>query len=127
MRRGDGRWSGVAGVHLFRADQDEFIDFPADSFFDDEIRTAALFGEGTVALRDDLDLTLGARYERETHRRVGGDAQVDEPRSTASIEHDIGGVDVAMDDARRVQVAERGKDVSGDAHCRVDVELSVRF
>lgn len=74
LDQGDGRWSGVGGVYLFHAEQDEFIDFPVDSYFDDRIDTAAVFGEGTLALREDLDLTLGARYERETHSRRGGDS-----------------------------------------------------
>ncbi|RPE79813.1 TonB-dependent receptor [Vulcaniibacterium tengchongense] len=73
LARGDGRLAGVAGVYLYRADQNEFIDFPADEHLDDRVDTAALFGEGTVALREDLDLTLGARFERERHRRRGGD------------------------------------------------------
>jgi iron complex outermembrane receptor protein len=76
LSQGDGRLSGVAGIYLFRADQNEFIDFPADEYMDDRVDTAALFGEGVIALRDDLDLTLGARYEREHHRRSGGDGLI---------------------------------------------------
>lgn len=73
LERGDSRLSGVAGLYLLRADQDEFIDFPADERFDDRVRTEAIYAQGDIALRDDLDLTVGARYERETHRRVGGE------------------------------------------------------
>ncbi|MFT3762232.1 MAG: TonB-dependent receptor [Pseudoxanthomonas sp.] len=73
LERGDSRFSGIAGAYLLRSKQDEFIDYPVDETFADEVRTQALYGEGTLALRDDLDLNFGARYERETHRRVGGE------------------------------------------------------
>ncbi|PWK82720.1 TonB-dependent receptor [Fulvimonas soli] len=76
LERGDGWLSGVAGVHLYRTNQREFIDFPVDERFRDRVDTGALFGEGVVALRDNLDLTVGARYERERHRRHGGDGAV---------------------------------------------------
>jgi outer membrane receptor protein involved in Fe transport len=70
---GEGRKAGVAGVYLFRADQDESIDFPSPQAFDDRVTTAAVFGEGTLPLSDSLDLTLGMRYEQEKHERHGGD------------------------------------------------------
>jgi outer membrane receptor protein involved in Fe transport len=71
--RGDGRNAAVAGLYLFRADQDESIDFPSPQTFDDEISTAAIFGEATFVLSETLDLIAGARYEQETHERRGGD------------------------------------------------------
>ena len=71
--RGNGRTSSVVGAYLFRADQDESIDFPSPQAFGDEIRTAAIFGEATIQATDSLDLIAGARYERETHERRGGD------------------------------------------------------
>src|SRR5690606_31685701 len=74
--QGGSRLGGVAGVYLMRADQDEFIDFPMDERFDDRVRTEAVYAEGEIALREDLDLTLGARYERESHRRVGGEGEL---------------------------------------------------
>jgi iron complex outermembrane recepter protein len=76
LSRDEGRFSGVAGVYLYRADQEEFIDFPVDERFADKIDTAALFGEGVIALHDDVDLTLGARFERERHQRHGGDGAI---------------------------------------------------
>ncbi|WP_242113279.1 TonB-dependent receptor [Luteimonas aquatica] len=77
LEKGDGRASGIFGAYFFRANQDELIDFPMDGErFRDEIRTAALYGQTQVALRDDLELTLGARYERERHRRAGGDGAI---------------------------------------------------
>lgn len=71
--RGDGRNAAVAGLYLFRADQDESIDFPSPQAFDDRISTAAIFGEATFELSARLDLIAGARYEEETHERYGGD------------------------------------------------------
>lgn len=64
---------GVAGVYLYRAEQDESIDFPSPQAFDDRVTTAAIFGEGTWPLTDSLDLIFGARYEQENHERHGGD------------------------------------------------------
>jgi len=72
-RSDDSRTAAVAGVYLFRADQDESIDFPTPQIFDDAIKTAAVFGETTLQLTDSLDLIAGARYEQETHERHGGD------------------------------------------------------
>jgi outer membrane receptor protein involved in Fe transport len=71
--RGEGRNAAVAGLYLFRADQDESIDFPSPQTFDDRITTAAIFGETTLVLTEQLDLIAGARYEEETHERQGGD------------------------------------------------------
>lgn len=71
--RGEGRTSGVAGLYLYRSQQDESIDFPSPQAFDDRVTTAAVFGEGTWPLTDTLDLVAGARYEQEKHERHGGD------------------------------------------------------
>lgn len=76
LDRGDGRLSGVVGVHLFRTLQNESIDFPVDEHFRDRVDTEAVFGEGVLALGDRFDLTFGLRYERERHRRHGGDGAV---------------------------------------------------
>ena len=76
LDRGDGVLSGVVGVHAFRTTQSEFIDFPVDERFRDRVNTDALFGEGVLALGERVDLTFGARYEREHHRRHGGDGAV---------------------------------------------------
>lgn len=73
LDRGDTRFGGIAGVYLYRADQREFIDYPVDERFRDRVRTAAVYGEGTFALGERFDLSFGARYERETHRRRGGE------------------------------------------------------
>jgi outer membrane receptor protein involved in Fe transport len=76
LDQGDGVLSGVVGVHMFRTYQREFIDFPVDERFHDRVNTNALFGEGVLALGDRFDLTFGARYEQEHHRRYGGDGAV---------------------------------------------------
>lgn len=77
---GEGRQTGVVGLYLFKATQDEFIDIYNNLDFDDDIRTAALFGEGTQPLGESLDLIVGARYEQEKHKRDGGrDAVADFP------------------------------------------------
>lgn len=73
LDRGDTRFGGIAGVYLYRANQREFIDYPIDERFRDRVRTAAIYGEGTLALSERFDLNFGARYERETHRRYGGE------------------------------------------------------
>jgi outer membrane receptor protein involved in Fe transport len=74
LRFGNGeRFSGVAGVFLFASDQDETLDFLALQHYDDQVRTAALFGETTIPLGDSpFDLIAGARYEQEKHERHGG-------------------------------------------------------
>ena len=71
--QGEGRLGGVAGVYLYRSQQDEAIDFPSPQAFDDRVTTAALFGEGTVPLTDTLVLIAGVRFEQEKHERQGGD------------------------------------------------------
>jgi iron complex outermembrane receptor protein len=68
----DDRLSGLGGVYFFHADQHDFIDLFGGGDFDDETTTAAIFGELTYAVLDDVDITVGARYEEEDRRRVGG-------------------------------------------------------
>jgi len=70
----DGRLSGVGGIYYFHAEQDESIDFPSPSTFDDETETVAAFGEATYAVLDQLDVTAGLRAERESRKRSGGAA-----------------------------------------------------
>jgi outer membrane receptor protein involved in Fe transport len=73
LERGDGDLSGVAGVHLYRTLQRESIDFPVDESFADRADAYALYGESSLALGRELELTFGARYQYERHRRHGGD------------------------------------------------------
>ena len=73
LDRGDSATSGILGVYLFKANQHEFIDYPFPETFTDRVKTAALYAEGAIAFAGNLELTLGARYEREEHRRYGGD------------------------------------------------------
>lgn len=66
--------NGVVGVHMFNSHQDESLDIGGGLAFRDHIHTAALFGESTVPLNSSYDLIIGARYEEETHKRSGGNA-----------------------------------------------------
>ncbi|WP_254458366.1 TonB-dependent receptor [Xanthomonas sacchari] len=74
LDRGGSAFSGLLGLYLFRSRQDETIDYPFDERFHDRVDTEALYAQGTLALSERVDLTVGARYERERHRRDGGDA-----------------------------------------------------
>lgn len=73
LRYDDGHIRAVAGLYGYRARQDEFIEFLGGQDFDDDSETAAAYVEGVMPLRDRLELSLGLRYERESHRRHGGD------------------------------------------------------
>jgi outer membrane receptor protein involved in Fe transport len=68
----DGRLNGIGGIYFFDAEQDEFIDLFGGGTFDDHTRTAAIFGEATYSILEDVDITLGARFEQEKKRRTGG-------------------------------------------------------
>ncbi|WP_028081042.1 TonB-dependent receptor [Solimonas soli] len=70
---GDDRFSGVLGLFMFASDQDETLDYAAFQRYDDQIRTAAVFGEATIPFgASPFDLIAGGRYEREKHQRHGG-------------------------------------------------------
>lgn len=71
---GDDGLSVVAGLYLYRARQDEFIEFIVAQNFRDKSDTFAAYAEGVVPLANHLSLSLGARYDREKRRRSGGDA-----------------------------------------------------
>lgn len=64
-------FKGLVGLYAFSASQRDEIDLFGGGGWDDRTRTYALYGEGTLALRSDLDLTLGARWEREERFRQG--------------------------------------------------------
>ncbi len=68
-----GRLKGFGGLYVFNAHQDETIDLFGGGAFDDKTTTVAGFGEATMTLRRDLDLTVGGRWEREDRRRTGAD------------------------------------------------------
>lgn len=68
----DHRLKGFGGYYGLRAHQHEHIDLFGGNDFADKTATDALFGEATLSLTDDVDLTAGARYEREDRRRFGG-------------------------------------------------------
>lgn len=64
----------LIGAHLYISDQSETIQFMQPQAFEDDRRAVAVYGEVKVPLSQTFDLTFGARYERETHKRCGGDA-----------------------------------------------------
>lgn len=67
----DGRLNALGGVYVFNNEQDEFIDSLGGGNFEDSTTTVALFGESTLTVFEDFDITVGARYEREQRRRTG--------------------------------------------------------
>lgn len=70
-RAADDSWSGFVGLYGYRSKQRDTLDLFGGGAWDDRTSTAALYGEATVALRPDLELTAGARYEREHRFRKG--------------------------------------------------------
>lgn len=70
----DSGWEALLGAHYYSASQDESIQFVMPQAFDDKTKTYAIYGEVVVPLPQSFKLALGARYERETRRRSGGDA-----------------------------------------------------
>ncbi|WP_176695500.1 TonB-dependent receptor [Phaeobacter sp. B1627] len=71
---GAGGIEALVGLHYYHADQDEFIEFVEDQNFSDTTETTAIYGEIKLPLAADFELSLGARYEQERHKRSGGDA-----------------------------------------------------
>ncbi|TXL72998.1 TonB-dependent receptor [Vineibacter terrae] len=68
----EGRLKGFAGLYFFRANQDDWLNFNGFNRWDDRTTTLAAYGEATLRVFGNLDLTLGGRFEREHRRRVGG-------------------------------------------------------
>ena len=67
----DKSWSGFVGLYGFHASQHDTLDLFGGGAWDDRTRTSAVYGEATFALNPALDLTAGARYEREHRLRQG--------------------------------------------------------
>ncbi|MBU2869854.1 TonB-dependent receptor [Colwellia sp. E2M01] len=66
-------FSIVGGLHFFKADQDETIEYWGGQAFKDKSDTIAAYTEGLIPLSDTLDLSFGLRYEKDHHQRHGGD------------------------------------------------------
>jgi iron complex outermembrane receptor protein len=64
----DSATQGVIGAYYFRRAQD-LLAAPDGFVGDDHVTTAALFGEGTLALSERWKLLAGGRYERERQER----------------------------------------------------------
>jgi outer membrane receptor protein involved in Fe transport len=67
------RVRGFGGLYVFRANQNDEIDLFGGGAFDDRTRTVAVFSEAVIAVNPAVDVTLGARLEREHRRRTGAD------------------------------------------------------
>lgn len=70
---GDARIKGFAGLYAFRGRQDETIDLFGGGAFDDETTTVAAFGEASIGVPHDVEITVGGRIEQEHRRRTGSD------------------------------------------------------
>lgn len=67
-------YEGVVGVYYYHSEQDEYLRFFVDNYFEDKADTVAVYAEGVIPLADTIDLSAGLRYEREERKRTGGDA-----------------------------------------------------
>lgn len=79
---GGSEW--VAGARLYRARQDEWIQFIGLQRFDDESDARSIYAEGRIPFSERYELTLGLRYEEEDRTRDGGDPT----RQIANIQAD---------------------------------------
>lgn len=79
----------VTGLYLYRARQQEFIEFITAQNFRDNTDTAAAYVEGLLPVGDTLDLTAGLRYEREERERTGGDAAGAIARINSDATYDV--------------------------------------
>jgi hypothetical protein len=70
-RAADKSWTGFVGLYVFNAKQNDTIDLFGGGAWDDHTQTRSIYGEATVALGPTLDLTAGARWEREHRVRQG--------------------------------------------------------
>jgi outer membrane receptor protein involved in Fe transport len=68
----DGRLKGFGGIYFFHANQDDWLDFNGFNRFKDRTTTVAAYGEATLRVLGDFDVTLGGRFEREHRYRFGG-------------------------------------------------------
>jgi iron complex outermembrane receptor protein len=67
----DRSMTGFVGLYAFNARQRDTLDLFGGGAWDDWTQTRAIYGEATIALRPDLELITGARYEREQRTRRG--------------------------------------------------------
>lgn len=67
----DSEW--VAGTRLYRAEQKEWIQLAGIQHFTDQSDAFSMYTEGSLPLAEQVELTLGLRYEKEDRQREGGD------------------------------------------------------
>jgi len=67
----DKRLTGLVGLYAFNAQQHDTLDLFGGGAWDDRTTTRSIYGEATFALRPDLELTAGGRYEHEHRLRQG--------------------------------------------------------
>lgn len=65
-------FSGFLAAYVFNAEQDEIIDLFGGGTFNDRTNTDAVFGEVLYRPTENIDVTVGTRYEEEDRDRVGG-------------------------------------------------------
>ncbi|MCP4320650.1 MAG: TonB-dependent receptor [Alteromonadales bacterium] len=61
--------SGVAGIYLYKREQDSLISSWVDLLMDDELNTQALFADFNFSLSQLWSLDLGGRIEKESQKR----------------------------------------------------------
>jgi iron complex outermembrane receptor protein len=67
----DKRLSALVGFYAFNAEQHDTLDLFGGGAWDDRTTTRSIYGEVTFALRPDLELSAGGRYEHEHRVRRG--------------------------------------------------------
>ncbi|WP_181902189.1 TonB-dependent receptor [Thalassotalea euphylliae] len=72
LQSDDEQWSGFIAAYIFDSEQDEYIDLFGGGTFDDETENRALYGELNWQINEQVNLSLGGRYEREERYRKGG-------------------------------------------------------
>ncbi|RBP79414.1 TonB-dependent receptor [Marinomonas rhizomae] len=71
----DGKWNAVAGLYYYRAREEQFSELfsAGDLHYQDDTDTLSAYAESSLALSEDLALSLGLRHEYESRNRHGGD------------------------------------------------------
>jgi outer membrane receptor protein involved in Fe transport len=66
-------FSLVSGLYYYKAREEQFMEFGTSNFhYEDDTDSFGVYSEGSFNLTDDLTLSAGLRYEKETRKRYGG-------------------------------------------------------